>query len=147
MFKQIEAPASKWGMPSRAVGLDKKIFELELVRSLIPTEDDFLKYSMTTDEVNSIPIGPKISGDPLVRWQNAINGIMVILRKRDAESPEVPIDFCDLRDAIRVLINDEPYGDVASFVLRDLQKMGLIEGSRGRFGNISIVRPKIEIEG
>ena len=74
-----------------------------------------------------------------------MNGIIVILRKRDAENPEMKISWSELREAINILINDEPFGDVALFVINVLERQGLIDTNDWRY--VNIVKPKAEIEG
>jgi hypothetical protein len=137
MFRHIEAPVSEW-RPTRTHTLDEKISELQRVRSLIPTGDDFLKYSLTTKEVHSMfPSSYRIEENLRVdRYRNAANGVMVVLRKRDAENPEMPINYPDLGEAIRVLVDDEPYGNAALFAIDVLESNGLIDTDNWRYVSI-----------
>ncbi len=144
MYRQAEVPVSKWGPPTRTHELDEKISELQRVRSLIPTEEDFLKYSLTTEEAYSMfPNSNSIEANlRITRYRNAANGVMVVLRKRDAENPEMPINYAELREAIRVMVDDEPYGNAALFAIGVLESNSLIDTDNWR--NVSIVKPKIE---
>ena len=146
MFEQIEAPVSEWTRSTRAQQLKGEISRLERIQSLIPIGDDFLKYSLIKEEVYSMfpPLQVKYE-HRANRWRNAMNGIMVILRKRDAENPEMKISWSELREAINILINDEPFGDVALFVINVLERQGLIDTNDWRY--VNIVKPKAEIEG
>jgi len=147
MFKQIEAPVSEWTRSTRAQQLKGEISRLERIQSLIPAEEDFLKYSLTVKEVHAIfPSIHRFNDESRInRWRNAMNGIIVILRKRDAENPEMKISWSELREAINILINDEPFGDVALFVINVLERQGLIDTNDWRY--VNIVKPKAEIEG
>lgn len=131
----------KWQQSTRAARLDKEIEELQRIKGLIPTEEDLLKYSLTTEEFAAIPLGPRIKGELVIKWQNAINGTMVVLRKRDAESPEMPIPSWELREAIRVFIDDDLPNNVALLVMRELERLGVIEYSKPP-RHVTIVIPR-----
>lgn len=135
--------AGEWQRPTRRARLTREIEEPQRIRSLIPTDDDFLKYSLTTEEVlTMIPDTQRLRDQPrIIKWRETINAVMVVLRKRDAENPGVPIELSELREAINVLIDDEPFGSVAFFVINLLQRQGLIDTNNWRY--VNIVKPKI----
>lgn len=133
MFSKVETQAPESGLPTRVERLDSQILRLLRIKSLIPTEEDFLKYGMSPNEIDAIPGSYWIRNySQMYKWRNAVNGIMVVLRKRDAENPEMPIDYADLREAIKILINEEPYGHIASSALDILKNQDLIYDSKGK---------------
>ncbi len=137
----------RWQRPTRVARLEEKIAELQRIRNLIPTEEDILRYGLTTEEFSAIPLGPRIRGELVIKRQEAINGIMVVLRKRDAENPEMPIASWELREIVRVFIDDD--GDLSNnivlYVMQELERLGVIEYSKPP-RHVNIVKPKTEEE-
>lgn len=136
----------EWQRPTRAARLDREIEELQRIKSLIPTAEDLLKYGLTIEEYSLIPLGPRIKGELVIKWQQAINGIMVVLRKRDAENPEMPIPSWELREVVRVFIDDggDLTNNIVMYVMQELERWGLIEYSKPP-RHVTIVKPKTGI--
>jgi len=144
MYRQAELLVPERGLRTRIDKLDEKIFELQRIRSLIPAKVDFHKYSLTTEDVQAMfPSSYRIEENFRIdRYRNAANGAMVVLRKRDAENPEMQISYSELREAINVLVDDESFGDAAFLAISMLEGNGLIDTNNWRY--VNIVKPKIE---
>lgn len=104
--------------------IEAQIAHLEFLKSLIPGEEDIIRYSLDEEEmIDACRLFGYLSPDIIAPY---LQLVCTVLRKRRAENPRKLLKIRDLSDFIAILLEDR--GNIVSNdLLFQMKKMGAIK--------------------